>query len=565
MARSHLHRGMAGCVWAAALITGASCSGRVTEPGGPGSPIGNTSPLCQGDSPAPGPSYVRRLTRLEYSNTVRDLLGDTSGVASGFPAEEKRLGFDNNATALSVSPVLAEQYLLAAEAVASAAIAASWSKIVPCDPAAAAGPVACAQQLIAAFGKAAYRRPLDADDTDALMAVFTAGAATDFKTGVRLVVETVLQSPRFLYRVEFGAAPLGSETVVKLDDWEMASRLSYLLWHSMPDDQLFAAAAAGQLTAREDIAAQVQRMLQDPRAHAVVADFNLQWLRLGEIGSAEKDPAVFPRFTPAIARLMQEETQRFLDDLIWNGDGAGAGDDLAAMFGAPYTFVNGALATYYGIPAVKGTDFVKVPVDGQHRGGLLSQGGLLSLLGKADQTSPVHRGKFVREQLLCTDLPPPPADLMIKPPELSATLTTRERFTQHSADKACSGCHRLMDPIGLGFESFDGAGLYRDTENGQAVDDSGEVTSSDIPGPFHGVLELEAKLAASDQVRACVATKWFRYGYGRGETDADACSLGAVRARFAAGGYKVRDLLAALTETDAFLYRQVTPPGGGAP
>jgi hypothetical protein len=154
---------------------------------------------------------------------------------------------------------------------------------------------------------------------------------------------------------------------------------------------------------------------------------------------------------------------------------------------------------------------------------------------------------------------------MIKPPELSTTLTTRQRFTQHSADAACAGCHRLMDPIGLGFESFDGAGLYRDSENGQAIDDSGEVQSSDIAGSFHGVLELESKLAASDQVRACVATKWFRYGYGRGETDGDACSLGAIKSKFAAGGYKVRDLLAALTETDAFLYRQVTPPGGGAP
>jgi len=201
-------------------------------------------------------------------------------------------------------------------------------------------------------------------------------------------------------------------------------------------------------------------------------------------------------------------------------------------------------------------------VDGAFRGGLLTQGGLLSLLGKANQTSPVHRGKFVREQLLCMELPPPPADLMIKPPELSATLTTRQRFEQHAADGSCSGCHRLMDPIGLGFERFDGAGLYRDTENGQPVDDSGQLTDTDVDGPFRGALELGAKLASSAQVRSCVATKWFRYGYGRGETDADGCSLAAIQARFAGGGYKVRDLLASLVETDAFLYRQVTPPGG---
>jgi len=557
-------RGAAVCLWAGAMLAELSCTGVVMSPGhsgtgGNGPATGTTSPLCQtGAGPSPGPSYVRRLTRLEYSNTVRDLLGDTSGVADHFPAEEIRLGFDNNASALTVSPVLAEQYLLAAETIATNAVEASWSRLVPCDPAGPAGADACATQFIATFGEAAYRRPLDADDTAALTAAFTAGAATDFKTGVRLVIETALQSPRFLYRVEFGALPAGAQTVVKLDDWEMASRLSYLLWHTMPDAELMAGARLGSLSSPENIIAEAQRMLLDPRAHTVVADFNAQWLRLGEIGAIEKDAAVFPRFSPSIAGLMREEIDRFLDDAIWNPDGG----DLATLFTAPYTFVNGALATYYGVPGVTGTAFVKTPVDGVTRGGLLTQGGLLSLLGKANQTSPVHRGKFVREQLLCTELPPPPANLTIKPPDLSTTLTTRQRFEQHAADGSCSTCHRLMDPIGLGFESFDGAGLYRDTENGQPVDDSGQLTDSDVDGPFHGVVELGGKLAASSQVRACVAAKWFRYGYGRGETDADGCSLASIEARFAGGGYKVRDLLAALVETDAFLYRQVTPPGG---
>jgi hypothetical protein len=169
----------------------------------------------------------------------------------------------------------------------------------------------------------------------------------------------------------------------------------------------------------------------------------------------------------------------------------------------------------------------------------------------------------VREQLLCMQLPPPPANLMIKPPELSATLSTRQRFTQHSIDPACTTCHHLMDPIGLGFEDFDGAGAFRALENGQPIDDSGEVQDSDVEGTFHGVGELASKLASSDQVRACVATRWFRYGYGRGETSADACSLSAIQSQFAAGGFKIRDLLIALTRTDAFRYRQVTQPAGG--
>jgi Protein of unknown function (DUF1592)/Protein of unknown function (DUF1588)/Protein of unknown function (DUF1587)/Protein of unknown function (DUF1585)/Protein of unknown function (DUF1595) len=547
--------GMAG---AATLIAAAgSCTGVVSNPSNPSNPTGNQSALCQGVNP--GPSFIRRVTRLEYNNTVRDLLGDNSGVGNGFPVEERRLGFDNNATALSVSPVLAEQYMLAAETAATNVVNSRLGTIMPCDPA-TAGIDACGQEFITTFGRKAYRQPLGPDDIAALTAVFNVGKATDFKTGVRLVVETMLQSPRFLYRVEFGAPAQTGQSVVKLDSWEMASRLSYLLWHSMPDDALFAAAEAAALTTPEEIGPQVERMLQDPRAREVVADFHSQWLRVGEFASIEKDAAVYPKLSPTIAGLMQQETAKFLDFVTWDGAG-----DLNAIFASPFTFVNGPLAAYYGMPGVTGDTFVKTPLDVKQRAGFLTQGGILSLLGKANQTSPVHRGKFVREQLLCTELPPPPADLMIKPPELSTTLTTRERFIQHATDMACTGCHHLMDPIGLGFENFDGAGMFRGTENGVVVDASGSVEDSDVSGPFNGVLELQSKLASSQQVRNCVATKWFRYGYGRGETDQDSCTLSTIKRKFAATGYKTRDLLVALTQSDAFLYRQVMPPAGGGP
>jgi hypothetical protein len=457
--------------------------------------------------------------------------------------------------------VLAEQYMLAAEALATTAVTRRWSALVPCATTTtdATAVDACGHDFIAAFARRAYRRPPDADDLAALTAAFDAGKATDLQTGIRLVIEAALQSPRFLYRVEFGAAPAAGATVVKLDDWEMASRLSYLLWHSMPDDALLAAAAAGRLNAPDDIEAQVQRLIADPRARGVTADFYAQWLRVDEIAGVEKDATVFPGYSAATAALMQQETSQFLDYVTWDGDG-----DLPSILTAPFTFVNGPLAQYYGFTGVSGDAFVKTPLDpGTHRAGVLSQGGLMSLLAKANQTSPVHRGKFVREQLLCMPLPPPPADLMIKPPELSPTLTTRQRFTQHSIDPACTGCHHLMDPIGLGFEGFDGAGVFRAAENGQPIDDSGEVKDSDVTGAFHGVGELATKLAASGQVRACVATKWFRYGYGRGEHDADACSMDTIQRAFATGGFKIRDLLIALTRTDAFLYRQITPPAGG--
>jgi hypothetical protein len=559
------------------LALGGACTGQISAKGGStgGAGPGPTGALCMGSSPDPGPLVIRRLTRLEYDNTVRDLLGTSSTPAAGFPTEERRLGFDNNSEALSVPPLLAEQYLLAAEQLAGEAVQPqSLSRLVPCDPA-AAGVDACGAQFIAAFGKKAYRRPLGADDTTVLTAVFEAGKATDFQTGVRLVIETALQSPAFLYRVEQGVAPQPGDPVVRvtdasggavttpvvrLDGWEMASRLSYLLWRSMPDDQLLAAAEAGTLSSPADIAGQVARMLADPRARGMVADFHDQWLSVGDIDGVEKDASVFPAFDATTAALMQAETRQFLDHVVWDGEGT-----LGALLGAPYTFVNGPLADYYGMPGVTGSAFVKVDLDPAQRAGFLTQGGLMSLLAKANQTSPVHRGKFVREQLLCDTLPPPPANIQIKPPDLSATLTTRQRFDQHSADPACAPCHHLMDPIGLGFERFDGAGKLRATENGQAIIESGRVDDADIAGPFAGVLDLEGKLAGSAQVQDCVTRQWFRYGYGRGETDADACTIQTLEQTFAAGGNRFADLLTALTQTSTFQYRRVTPPAGGGP
>jgi hypothetical protein len=537
-----------------------------------------TAALCAGGGTAaidPGPSFVRRLTHTEYDNTIRDLLGTPTTIGDQFPTEEIRLGFDNNAAALSVSPALAEQYLDAAETLAQAAVASNMATLVPCDPT-TAGVDACGQQFITSFGPRAYRRPLTADDVTLLTGVFNAGKATDFKTGVQLVIETVLQSPQFLYRIEFGQAPAASDPsvpvtdgsapnptqVVRLDDWEMASRLSYLLWGSMPDDALSAAAAAGKLSTDPDIAAQAARMLMDPKAHDMVADFHDQWLGLGTISSVEKDPTVYPAFTATIAGYMQQEAEAFLDDAVWNEGGA-----LSTFFTAPFTFVNGPLAQYYGMSGVTGNAFVKTPVDTTQRSGLLTQGGFLSVQAKLNQTSPIYRGRFVREQLLCQQLPPPPPNIQIIPPALSSTLTTRQRFQQHSASAACSVCHHLMDPIGLGFENFDGAGVYRSMENGQPIDASGQVDQADaeLQGPFNGVLDLEKKLGGSSTVQSCVTTQWFRYAYGRAETSDDACSLNTLSTQFAAGGFKVPDLLAALTQTKAFLYRRVTPAAGGMP
>lgn len=504
----------------------------------------------------PGPTFLRRLNRFEYNNTVRDLLGDTTGPASTFPTEELRLGFDNNATALQVSPALAEQYMTVAETLATTAVTKNLKSIVSCDPA-TAGADPCARTFIDEFGTKAYRRALTPDEATAMKQVFDVGAKTDFASGIRLVIETMLQSAPFLYRVEFGSPPKAGETVVKLTSWEMASRLSYLLWQSMPDGELLAAAKADHLLDPKDIATQVTRMMQDPKAHDVFAHFHQQWLKLDQIANLDKEAAIFPKFTPDLVPLMAEETRRFLDYVVWQGGGT-----LDELLTSPVTFANAKLAAYYGVSGVSGDAFGQVKLDSTTAAGILTKGGLMAMLGKANQTAPVQRGKFVREQLLCMPLQPPPANIMIVPPELSSTLSTRERFAAHRTQPLCATCHDLMDPIGLGFENYDGAGHYRTTENGKTIDASGEVLQSDITGGFNGVVDLANQLAASKQVRECVATSWFRYAYGRAETRDDVCTLAAVNEKFADAKYDLKSLLVSLTQTDAFLYRKVTMPGG---
>jgi hypothetical protein len=547
-----------------------ACSGGIDEPAA-GSATGGAAPGATGaagtagtpvTSPSdcsvvhPGPSRVRRLNRFEYDNTVADLLGDTSRPARQFPTEERsHLGLDNDAGSLTVSPVLVEQYQLAAERLAATAVAQPGA-LLDCDPV-SVGEEACAQRFIAHFGAKAFRRPLAEDESARLLGVYHAGRAEDFVTGIRLVIEAVLQSPAFLYRVEFGATPAsGGREPVRLTSWEMASRLSYLLWQSMPDEALREAAGQDALTSAAAITAQVERLLGDPRARKMVEHFHDVWLALDRYAAIEKDPQIFPTFTAEIAGLMAQETRTFLDHLVWDGEG-----DVSSMFTAPYSFMNQKLLDYYGGKGVTGDAFVKVELDPMQRLGLLTQGGLLASLAKANQTGPVQRVKFIREQFLCMEMPPPPAGVDIKVPDLSPTLSTRERVSQHSADATCQGCHGLMDPIGLSLENFDGAGRYRTSENGKPIDVTGEIRQADVPGTFMGASGLARKLAESPAVKACIGRAWFQYAYGRSDTLEDTCTLGSVQQKFASTGYRIKDLIIALTQSDAFRYRTFIPAG----
>jgi hypothetical protein len=536
------------------LVMGPGCLGQI------GDTIPREEGLC-GGPPSVGATPLRRLTRFEYNATVRDLLGDTTRPADAFPVEEIRSGFDNNSAVLGVSPVQTEAYLNAAETMSKKALEKPLA-VLPCDPAKLADTAAeesCATQFINTFAKRAFRRPPAGEDVTRLMAVYKAGRATDFLTGIRLAMETVLLDPKFIYRVELAlpATDPGTE-VAPLDSYEMATRLSYLLWSTMPDETLMAAADAGELTTRDQVKAQVTRMLADPRAHAAVANFNRQWLKLDKITALEKDAAAYPEFDKTtLVPLLAKEAAQFLEEVMWGPNG-----DLKELLTASHSYMNAPLAQYYGVSGGPATgDFVRVDLDPTHRAGILTLGGVLAMLSKADQSSPVFRGKWVREQLLCGEMPPPPPNVP-KLPEISPNLTTRERLSQHSTDPVCHSCHRLMDPIGFTLEKYNGIGLFRETENGKPIDDSGEIEESDVSGKITGAKVLGEKLSQSLFVQKCVVTSWFHYAYARLEATEDQCTVKTLAKRFGDSKFKFQDLVIALTESDAFRYRRVSAGGG---
>nr|WP_276604734.1 DUF1592 domain-containing protein [Nannocystis sp. RBIL2] len=490
------------------------------------------------------------MNRREYDNTVRDLLGADGRPAQAFPAEEEALGFNNNADALVVTSLLAEGYLGAAEALAEEAVKDLPALLRGCDVK-TEGEDACAEQFITEFGRSAYRRPLSGDEVSQLLAVHqTAADEFDFATGVRLTLTAMLQSPHFLYRVEFGE-PVDGSDVLKVAPYELASRLSYFLWGTMPDAELFAAAAEGRLAEPEDVAKQATRMLADARSRATVRDFHGQWLELKRIEELEKDDEAFPEFALDLRPMLRAEAEEFLDHVIWDDKG-----DLDSMYLAPYTFLNGALSEYYGLDGPSGDGFQKFDLPAGQASGFLTQGGLLSVLAKPNQTSPIHRGKFVRERLLCQVVPPPPDNVDITPPEVDPNLPTRERFKQHSTDPSCSGCHGMMDPIGFGFEHFDGIGRWREVEAGQPIDATGEIIGGTTKGTFDGVPELASLLVDSPEVERCMTLQWFRYAYGRADAKEDACTIDDLTRQFAGSGRRIQDLIVALTQSEAFLFRR---------
>ena len=525
------------------------------ESGDGGSDAGEGGTGSEGDgapldcaAPNPGPAPIRRLTRTELDNTLRDLLGDEAALAHlGLPSDVQVRIFDTDIESHGITEELAFSYLQLAEAAAEAATA-DVESLVGCDPAQGD---ACAREYVTATCPRAWRRPCDAAEIDALVELFADGET--FRDGIRLVLEVMLQSAEFLYRPEVGDMNAEDGGVVPLTSWEVASRLSYLVWGSMPDEALFDLAAEDRLQDPKVIASEVERMLEDPRAADRIVWFHDQWLSLTELDRTDKDLGLYPGFVD-VRDDMRREAAMFVQSVVLGGG------TLEELLRAPYTFANDELAAWYGLPA-PGTDeeLAQISLPEDRHAGILTMGALLSVGGNQASSSPVRRGLTVLRQVLCGNTPPPPPDVMGSVPPPSPGTTTRERFEVHTTDPSCAGCHQSFDPIGFAFEHFDAAGRWRDLENDLPVDASADLKGTDVDGPVDGAADLAARLSQSAQVRACYVAHVFEFHAGRRVEDADACTIEALEADFAAADQPIVSLYTALAQSDAFRYRRIEP------
>ena len=498
----------------------------------------------------PGWSPIHRLTRLQYNNTLRDLLGVDQRPADHFPPDGGGGGgFENNAATLFVPPLLMEKYVgAAAESIA----AAQPAKIFPKRPTPIFSESAAARHNLTQFASRGFRRPVLDEELDALMNLYEEARrrGESWEDAVRLGCEAVIVAPQFLFRVE--ADPPGQESPYPLSGYELATRLSYFIWASMPDAELLALAGAGRLTEPAQLEAQVMRMLADPKSRAFSEDFASQWLRTRELRTwVAPAPEKFPQFTPDLRDAFYREPVEFFSGLI-RGNGT-----LIDLLQSDYTYANETLARFYGIEGVRGPDFRRVRLQNPNRGGVLGMGGVLTLTSYARRTSPVLRGKWVMEEILGSPPPPPPPFVntqKVSSEKAKDGLTFRQRLELHRQDPRCAGCHARMDPLGFGLENFDPIGAWRDRNTNAAVDASGQLVSGE---KFTGPAELKSLLLErKDAFVRTLTEKLLAYALGRGLEAADWITVREISAAVAADHYRIQRLILEVTRSYPFLYRR---------
>ncbi|MCA9582743.1 MAG: DUF1592 domain-containing protein [Myxococcales bacterium] len=503
-----------------------------------------------GGQVVPGPMPLRRLSRLEYGHAVRDLFGASPEASLGLASDVT--GDSGFSTGSLVDEGEAKNLGTVGAEVATQA---DPQKLVPCEVL-KTGVEECGHRFISVFGRRALRRPLSEAEEGAYRSLFDLGRrdlGLAYSDALRLVIEAMLQSPGFLYHWELGAeAAVEVDGIVELNDWEIASRLSFLLWRTIPDEELLDSAEAGLLHDTDGLRSQVERMLDSPKADDTLRSFFLQWLQIS-LGGVSKDEERYPEFDALMATAMEEETVAFAVDLLRNG---GTFSDL---FRSPKAFVNGSLGAVYGVEA-KGADLEEVTLDSEERPGILTRAAFLTSRANAYDGDPTKRGAVIRRRILCGEIPPPPANI----PELPArteTQTVREQHEAHMTDAACVSCHRLMDPIGFGLGNFDAIGRFHAEEGGQTVDPSGTVENLDGEDrKFSDAAELMEVLADSAQARACFVRQWFRFSAGRAELPTEEATVDGLRDRLSGADPTLRAFLVALAVSPLQRFR--TPAEG---
>lgn len=514
----------------------------------------------------PGPFVIRRLTRVEYGNTLHDLFGVDPKIAHELPEEVFGAGYTN-----SLSPVLMDQYLTVANEVLTrilappgAAPTAVQQRLFGADPGAAGDRKAAARKVASSLARRAYRRPPTDAEIDLLLRVFMLAndQGKSYDESLRLMLKAVLVSPQFIFITPGPAAtPAAKATgdIVALDDHQLACRLSYLLWATMPDAELSALADAGKLNDPVVLAAQARRLIADPRSRAFFDGFGAQWLGLDKLDDKTFDREKFPQMTDTLRAAMYDEA-RLLFDSILKEDRS-----IATFIDSDYTFLNGELAPLYGMQgAVSGDPMRKVKLNDANRGGILTMPGVLATNSFPNRTSPVNRGVWVLEQVLGEHVPPPPANVpTLEEQDQSkiAAMTLRQRTELHRTDPSCASCHKVLDPIGFGLENFDAIGRWRDKDDsGAAIDASGE-----LPGGkrFSTPSQLKRIIAGrTDDFSRNLTGRLLAYALCRQLEGYDEIVVDQITAAVAKDGHRMQTLVIGVVTSYPFTHRRLSDPGG---
>lgn len=496
----------------------------------------------------PGRVLIHRLSKTEYNCTIRDLFGVDSKPADKFPTEGGGGGgFDNDADTLFVPPILMERYLQAATEVLDQA---AQQRIFFVKKPWYGSERDSARKIIEHFARLGFRRPVQFEEVDRLLLVYKQAkeSGMTYESSVKTALKGILVSPKFLFRIEEEQA---AAEPYRISDYELASRLSYFLWSSMPDEELFQLAGKKQLNEPAVLEAQVRRMVRDSKARVFADDFAGQWLRVRELkATAQPDEEKFPEFTASLREAMYQETIQFFDSIIQEDR------SLLQLLDADYTYVNEELAKLYAINGVKGKEMQRVELKDKNRGGVLGMGAVLTLTSYPKRTSPVLRGKWVLEEILGTP-PPPPPPLVKSLPQNDKTvdgLTMRQQLEKHRSVAECAGCHSRMDPLGFGLENFDAIGRWRTTTRDDKVDASGVMPTGE---KFEGPAELKKVLLnrKADFSRN-LTEKMLAYALGRGLEYYDVPTVKQISKKLAENEYRSSVLISEIVKSYPFQYRR---------